>query len=213
MTRTIPWFILLLLVVTSCGESNSELPDCTEVKQVLVTDIDETLTTLDAEFVQQILDPSCDPAMRAGGPALLQGYAERGFVIHYVSARAATWVVGEDISCQQATVDWLELHGYPWGEGRAWLDLPPDVVTGDDTVAFKTAAIEARQAEGYTYVYAYGNATTDIQAYAAAGIALDHTFIIGENAGAEGTVAIEGEDYIQHAAEQMPGVPTVCTFP
>ena len=125
---------------------------------------------------------------------------------------APRWLVGEDTSCAQATTDWLELHGFPWVEGRTWLDLPDDVVTGDDTVAYKTAAIAARQAEGYTYVYAYGNAVTDIAAYAAAGIDAQHTFIIGDNAGAEGTVAIAGEDYVQHAAEQLPQVEAVCSF-
>jgi len=205
-------FLILVACLAGCGEGASDLPDCSTIKQVVVTDIDETLTTLDAEFVQQILDPSYDPAMRAGGPELLRGYAERGFVIHYLTARAGTWVVGESTSCEQATIDWLKLHDFPWAEGRTWLTLPDDVVTGEDTIAYKTAAIEDRQAEGYTYVYAYGNAVTDIEAFVAAGIDLSRIFTVGDLAGEQGTQAIEGGNFVNHAAEQLPLVSAICTF-
>lgn len=204
--------LVLIAALAGCGSGGTKLPDCDTVKQVVVTDIDETLTTSDAEFVQQLLDPDYDPAMRAGGPELMQGYAERGFAIHYLTARARTLVVGEDTSCEQATVDWLVGHGFPWGEGRAWLSLADELVSGEDTSAYKAAAIGDRQDQGYTYAYAYGNAPTDIEAYAQAKIAPAETFIIGPHAGEQGTRAIEAEDWVQHAADQLPLVPSVCRF-
>jgi len=204
--------LALIASLAGCGSGGPKLPDCDAVKQVVVTDIDETLTTSDAEFVQQLLDPNYDPALRAGGPELMQGYAERGFVIHYVTARSRTLVVGDSTSCEQATVEWLERHDLPWGEGRAWLSLADELVSGEETIAHKTAAIQTRQAQGYSYAYAYGNAPTDIAAYAAAGIDPADTFIIGTHAGEQGTRAVEGEDYVPHAAEQLPLVPSVCRF-
>ena len=66
------------------------------------------------------------------------------------------------------------------------------------------------QAEGWRFDYAYGNADSDIGAYEDAGIAKDATFIIGEEAGNEGTVAIEGEDWLAHTDAHLPTVPAVC---
>ena len=45
---------------------------------------------------------------------------------------------------------------------------------------------------------AYGTAGSDIQAYEDAGHPKDTTFIIGEEAGRSGTVAIPDNDYTQH---------------
>jgi phosphatidate phosphatase PAH1 len=201
------WIALALM---GCG--GPELPDCADVRQVVVTDIDETLTTSDAEFVLQILDPTYDPKLRAGAVELMQGYSERGFVIHYLTARSKTVALGDDLGAEQATRDWLVAHGFPFGEDLAWLTLAETLVTGEDTTAYKAAALQARQAEGYTYPYAYGNASTDIEAYAAAGIPKAATFIIGAEAGAQGTQAIEGEDFVAHAAAQLPLVASVCAF-
>jgi phosphatidate phosphatase PAH1 len=53
---------------------------------------------------------------------------------------------------------------------------------------------------GWDVVAAYGNATTDIGAYAAAGIPTNRTFIVGEFGGQGGTVAIESNDFSAHIA-------------
>src|ERR1051325_4066689 len=51
---------------------------------------------------------------------------------------------------------------------------------------------------GWNVVAAYGNADTDISAYENAGIAKDHTFIVGPLAGNRQTVAIANNDFTQH---------------
>ena len=53
---------------------------------------------------------------------------------------------------------------------------------------------------GWVPFAAYGNADTDITAYANVSIPLDHTFIIGTEGGNGGTVAIPNLDYTQHIA-------------
>ena len=43
----------------------------------------------DAEYALQLFDATHDPAMRAGARELVQGYAERGYAILYLTARSA----------------------------------------------------------------------------------------------------------------------------
>jgi len=88
--------------------------------------------------------------------------------------------------------------------------LSESLVVGDAAQAYKAGALMDQQALGWRFDYAYGNAITDIGAYADAGIDKAVTFIIGEEAGVEGTVAVEGEGWVEHTAEQLPTVPAVC---
>ena len=51
---------------------------------------------------------------------------------------------------------------------------------------------------GIDVVRAYGNATTDIEGFNQGGVSLEEIYIVGKNAGAMGSQAIEGEDYWSH---------------
>jgi phosphatidate phosphatase PAH1 len=64
---------------------------------------------------------------------------------------------------------------------------------------------EMKERVQVSWVAAYGNASTDISAYADAGIPKERTFIIGPHAGEGGTVAIQGS-YENHLStvEQLP---------
>lgn len=189
---------------TAGGECTDELP-------AIVTDIDETLTLSDEEFSMQIQDGTYDPIEREGGADLIEGYADLGYRILYLTARAETITLeGTGETAEEATARWLEEHGYPTDPGTTALVLSPSLTVGDATQMFKVAALMDYQAMGWRFDYAYGNATTDIGAYDEAGIDKAATFIIGEQAGVEGTVAIEGEGWVDHAATQLPMVPAVC---
>ena len=188
--------------------SSTELPSCASSKVAIVTDIDETLTTLDQEFITQLQDASYDPRARASGPELMQGYAERGFFILYLTARGETLLLPSGETARDATERWLTEHAFPLA--RSELVLAPDVFFGDPVRAYKAGALQEREANGFSYRYAYGNAQTDIDAYADAGIAKERTYTIGPLAGAGGTVAIAGEGFTEHAAEQLPKVADVC---
>jgi len=182
---------------------------CAESKIAIVTDIDETLTTSDAQFAMQLSDAAYDPLARAAGPELMQGYAEHGFFILYLTARPEPWTLQPTGETAHAATDrWLTEHGFP--RTRSELVLAPDVVVGDATRQYKAGALQQHQASGYEFRYAYGNAQTDIDAYADAGIDKLQTYTIGVLAGGGGTVAIAGEDFTQHAAEQLPKLSTVC---
>jgi hypothetical protein len=183
---------------------------CFELNHAIVTDIDETLTTSDAEFIMQLLDSTYDPAERAEGNALITDYHDRGFTIVYLTARSdAQMAVDSMQPASELTLNWLIAHGYPTDE-HTRLILAPNFTTGDATIAYKAAALAELQAEGFVFDYAYGNAVTDIAAYDMAGIGKDVTFIIGPEAGVDGTVAVPEEDWATHRAAHMPTVPDYC---
>jgi len=196
---------------TTTAASSSGGGVCEFERPAIVTDIDETLTLSDAEFIMQIGDGNYDPIEREGGAALIGAYADLGYHVMYLTARSEQIMVEvTNETAREATLRWLEEHGYPLGPDDTSLVLAPMFLTGDDVVAYKAGAIMEQQAAGLRFDYAYGNATTDIQGYAQAGIPLETTFIIGENAGVDGTVAVEGEGWVEHASEHLPGVPAVC---
>jgi hypothetical protein len=184
---------------------------CEEEQPAIVTDIDETLTTSDAEFFMQLMDPTYDPMEREGGAAMIDAYADLGYRIMYLTARSEDLDVADsDETAREITVRWLEEHGYPLDPTTTVVVLSETLVVGDATQEYKAGALMEQQAMGWRFDYAYGNATTDIGAYAEAGIDTAVTFIIGEHAGEGGTVAIDGEGWVDHTAEHLPTVPAVC---
>jgi phosphatidate phosphatase PAH1 len=207
-------FVPCVALCFACGSEDDDsastgLPSCAASKVAIVTDIDETLTLSDGEFARQLtMEASYDPVARASGPELMQGYADRGFFILYLTARAEVWSLSTGETARDATDRWLTEHAFP--RARSELVLAPDVVVGDATRAYKAGALQEREASGFSYQYAYGNAQTDIDAYADAGIAKERTYIIGPLAGGSGTVAIPGDGFTEHATDQLPRLAAVC---
>jgi hypothetical protein len=195
----------------AAGDGASALPPCRPEGPAVVTDIDETLTVSDEEFVRQLTDGTYEPLARPGGPELFTAYAERGYVVVYVTARSEEMVLaGTGESARDATERWLETLGFPMARARVALAPTNAEVAGAPAQAYKTGVLRDLQAEGFAFTCAYGNALSDIQAYADAGIPKDSTFIIGPHAGTENTIGIEGDGFAQHAAERLLEVPAVC---
>ncbi|MEX1363580.1 MAG: hypothetical protein AB1Z98_10660 [Nannocystaceae bacterium] len=184
---------------------------CEPSGSAIVTDIDETLTLSDAEFIMQIGDGNYDPVEREGAAELISAYADLGYYVIYLTARSEEIVLevtGE--TAREATFRWLQEHDFPTDGATTELVLAPEFVFDDTARAYKAQALMDRQVQGLQFDYAYGNATSDIGAYADAGIALDATFIIGEHAGEDGTVAVAGEGWVEHTDMHLPDVPEVC---
>jgi hypothetical protein len=157
--------------------------------KIVVTDIDGTLTTDDAELLTQIGDASYDPLQKGHATELLQAWSDKGYDVVYLSARPHAF--------RAETRGWLTAHGYPDGA----LLTANSLVFGDSAAAHKLAWLDRLRGDfGFDVVAAYGNADSDIAAYEDAGIAKDVTFIIGELAGDDGTVAIADDDYAAHIA-------------
>jgi hypothetical protein len=193
------------------SESGTTAGVCELEQPAIVTDIDETLTLSDGEFLMQIADGTYDPVAREGASELIVAYADLGYRIMYLSARSEDIVLaGTGETAREATERWLVELEFPTDPETTVVVLSEMFVFDDTAQEYKAAALMEQQAAGWRFDYAYGNATSDIGAYADAGIDLAVTFIIGEHAGEGGTVAVEGEGWVEHTEMHVPTVPAVC---
>lgn len=165
----------------------------TVVKQgakAVVFDIDETLTIDDLE---QILDYTGIEAAEARGGAaeLVSYYVQQGYHPIFVTGRTYWYAKGSRA--------WLAQYlGVP--------DFTLRTTLTNETGLFNVANYKANEilnfkSQGMDIVRAYGNATTDIEAYEQAGIPKSATFIVGDNAGAQATQAVNNGNYWQHLYE------------
>jgi hypothetical protein len=158
--------------------------------KVVITDIDGTLTLSDDELLMQIDDGDYVPAEKIAAAQLMNTWADKGYDVVYMTARPHAF--------RSETRAWLDDLGYPLGPVISANSL----VFGDTAREYKSAWVNRVVNDlGWVVVAAYGNATSDIDAYADAGIPQDITFIIGENAGVSGTVAVDNDDYSAHIAD------------
>lgn len=133
-------------------------------QKTVVFDIDGTLTMDDLELVE-----GSGADIYEGAADVVSYWQSLGYQPVFITARPYLF--------ETMTRDWLTAHG---------LDGPVFLKPGftDDTKEYKRDLVLALKNEAKLDVeFAYGNAETDICAYAEAGIAPERTFIIGENAG------------------------------
>lgn len=178
----------------SCGSHYTyNLPAGTKV---IITDIDGTMTLSDDELIQQISDGNHDPAEKMGSVALTQAWAAKGYQFVYLTARPHMF--------RTETRQWLIEHGYADGP----IITAPQLVFGESARMYKRAWVNRVANElGWDVVAAYGNATSDIDAYEDAAIPKAVTFIIGEFAGVAGTTAIDNDDYTSHISDYVMNQP------
>lgn len=200
--------MLLLLLLAACAADPVDSAACVPTA-VVVTDIDETLTTADEELWAQVADPAYDPRMRPDANTLLQGYAARGYAVAYVTARGEDTPLTDDRTMREITVAWLRAHDLPAGA----VYLAPGLgVIGEGAVDYKAGVVEDLFAAGLSVDYGYGNADTDIAGFEAGGVPEAHLFLVGELAGEMGVTGISDADaYTAHLPylDTVPEVP--CT--
>lgn len=156
-------------------------------REAVLFDIDGTLTLNDFEAYADYLGiRNAQPHYYAA--ETVRAYQAKGYQILYLTARPY-WVTRD----ARQWFPWTQLlpwhyHSNPYGDGP----IPPN------TQQFKTDYVKyLREQVGLNIVRAYGNATTDIAAYADGGLPKAETWIIGENAGRDGTQNV-GPDYSYH---------------
>lgn len=199
-------FRLGVLEICACSgksaDTGSSETECVPT-QLVATDIDETLTTADAEWISQLADPTYDPLERPAAAQMMNQYADAGYRVVYITARGEDTVLQDGRSGRQATLDWLVGHGFPATDTDLYL-AEGIGASGDAAVTYKSGVLDDLAANGQTTAWAYGNADTDILAFQAAGIPDDHIFLVGELAGTMGVVGIPDDDaYRAHISEQF----------
>lgn len=158
-----------------------------EGAHLVVSDIDGTLCeeAQDAAGMASTLMAGVEALRRFEGALETIGqWVKRGYLPVYLTGRPG--------ALKPATIRWLTKQGFPKG---------PVVVarTSGDVIPSRTGvqAFKARTIRGWLEVglvvhAAYGNAKTDIGAYAEAGLCAARTFIVGRHRGSSGTAKWPG---------------------
>jgi len=155
--------------------------------QVVIADVDGPLTTGDAELFSQLNDVSYDPKRMGAATELLQAWAAKGYLVIYLTARPHDF--------RTFTRAWLAQHAFPFGP----VITADSLVFGDSATAYKLKVLNGfLSGLGWKVAAAYGNATSDIDAYEKAGLNKAITFIVGDHAGDKGTQPIVGNDFSAH---------------
>jgi phosphatidate phosphatase PAH1 len=159
LTRVVAFLFMMLLIGWGCGNSEDESP--LQRRASVVFDIDGTLTTGDG--VLDFFTPRPDAARAV---AL---YVDKGYLVVYLTSRP--WVL------RDFTEAWLTENSFPelplYLADEILLDAP------DRTVAYKLETLLTLTTdENRTFLYGYGNSTTDFEAYNQAGIPVRQTFAL-----------------------------------
>lgn len=153
-------------------------------KKYVVFDIDGTLTIDDCEnikeYANEFWNGIYNARMYEGAVDITKYYVARGYEIVYLTARPY-WLT-------EKTQQWLIRNGFPRGVIHTYEGS--DIVSGSGAVTYKRDYLQSIMSKGVQLNYAYGNATSDIDAYLAVGLTGDRIFIIGEHAGLKGTTPI-----------------------
>jgi hypothetical protein len=163
-------------------------------QKVVVADIDGTLTSDDQQIIDQETMASYTPMLMTGGDRLTKAWADKGYPVIYLTARVH--------NLRGDSRGWLETKGFAPG--------PLITFNGGSSGAdvYKTLWLRRMINDfHWTVVAAYGNADTDITAYANAMIPKTQTFIVGPLAGSMGTQPIANMDYTSHIATYVAAQP------
>ncbi|MCB9575334.1 MAG: hypothetical protein H6709_24930 [Kofleriaceae bacterium] len=162
----------------------------------VVFDVDGTLTTDDGELFEDLLGGAAD--VRPGAVDVARRWDDLGYLVVYVTGRPP--------ALRASTARWLDDHGFPRGPlltADTWGEALP---TAGGVGAMKRARLAALRDAGLVFAAAYGNAGTDVCAYAEAGVAPARTWIVFDDDG-ELPAPCPGHaapnplpDYVAHAA-------------
>lgn len=180
-------YVIRMVVLGDLSEAEAYVTVIRPGTKAVVFDIDETLTRDDLE---QILDyTGIEWAEERGGASeLVNSYIDLGYHPVFLTARVYWYAKGSR--------EWLANYlGVPKLTLRTSLSNEASLF---ETVRYKANALREFQNAGLDIVRVYGNADTDIQAYEEAGIAKSETFIIGDQAGSQGTQPIYEGHYYNH---------------
>ncbi|NHZ33797.1 lipin/Ned1/Smp2 family protein [Massilia rubra] len=186
-TQPVGEYVVRFVVEGDLSSTSGYLSVVEPGRDTIVFDIDGTLTTSDFEAYADYAGVKTATPYRYA-PEMVNAWRDKGYQLIFLSARPY-WVTrdGRAWLGVQGIAPW-HYHSNPYSGGP----VPPD------TQKFKGDYVRhLRDAVGLNLVRVYGNALTDIGAYADAGMAKADTYIIGPHAGVAGTRPVHGE-YGEH---------------
>ena len=124
--------------------------------EAVVFDIDGTLTP-------SVLAVS---EVRPGAAQVITDYSEKGYTIIYLSTRIPAF--------QSGLPAWLEQNRFPEGT----LHVAQTREERANAAGYKSGILERYVKQGWHLAYAYGDSSTDFEAYAKAGIPKAHVFAL-----------------------------------
>jgi hypothetical protein len=152
--------------------------------RLVLFDIDGTLTSSNSELWKEILLGDYVPEPIPSAADLTAAHAERGHIPVFLGARPGT--------LDAITRAWLGDLEFAHGVVHLTDHASELVPTNAGVGAYKRDFIRSLLDAGLLVDVAYGNASTDIFAYLAAGLPADRVWIIGDSGGQDGTHAVEG---------------------
>ena len=148
--------IFFLLFVGCATLQSSKIQPAPEGGKAVVFDIDGTLTPSPVEIW----------GARAGASDAVREYADKGYKIIYLSARMP--------GLQSGIPEWLRKYGFPDG----YILVPESLQGSRKPAQFKTKILKQIIAHGWLIVAAYGDSSTDFDAYADVGIPKSSIFAL-----------------------------------
>lgn len=129
--------------------------------RAVLFDIDGTLTTGDTELLEDLLGGDA-PDMRPGAPEVARHWDEQDRLIVYMTGRL--------YALRSSSRRWLEERGFPPGVLFTTENSADALPSQGRVGAFKRAIVARMIEAGLVFDAAYGNAATDVCAYAEGGI-------------------------------------------
>jgi phosphatidate phosphatase PAH1 len=141
--------------------------------KAVVFDIDATLTRSNRELYKEIAWGK-DESPRPHSVELVRAYVRAGYLPIFIS--------GRPYLLRESTRAWMIRHGYPPGPLITTNSLGDSIPGKSHVGAYKVRTLKALQQIGVVFRYAYGDASSDVCAYARAGIDPKRTFIFSDAA-------------------------------
>ncbi len=149
--------LLVVMLCSSCAQLPAHIPNAPQKQaQAVVFDIDGTLTPRPIKIWKA----------RRDAAKTVHIFADKGYKIIYLSAR---------IKLFQANIpNWLKKEGFPDGS----IHVPETAEDDMDPIHFKTRILQDFLAHGWKVEFAYGDSSTDFDAYSAVGIPKERVFAL-----------------------------------
>jgi len=149
--------LLVVILCSSCALRTFDIQKAPlKPNQAVVFDIDGTLTP----------EVSAISTARDDAASAVQLFADNGYKIIYLSARTRL--------LQSGIPGWLKENNFPQGS----IQVPQTSTDSSDHAAFKKRILKEFQENGWNFFAAYGDSSTDFEAYSAVGMDKDHVFAL-----------------------------------